>query len=371
MEKKKVLFVIPNLGGGGAERVLVNLVNGMNKSKYDITVRTLFKAGLNADFLDKKVRLIEGVLKQFHGNVLLMKFFSPKLLFNFFVKERYDVIISYLEGTPARILSGCTDSATKKISWIHVVLKDEAATYYSFRSKKEAIKCYSQFDKMAYVSRDVMKAFISYYPMLQDNNVIYNTNDDDLIKTMGSEPIDEIMLSDDINIVSVGRLIENKGFDRLIDAHHKLKKDGIKNHVYILGAGELRDALEEQIRKNGDEDTCHLVGFCKNPYKIVSRCDLFACSSRREGFSTAVTEALILGVPVVTTCVSGAYEQMGDNNEYGIVTESSTEGLYEGVKKMLGQEGCLEHYRKQAIIRGSMFSKENAVKSVEDLIDSL
>lgn len=371
MQKKKILFLIPTLGGGGAERVLVNLVNGMDKSKYDITVQTLFKAGINASYLNSDIHLIEGKLKQFSGNILLMKLFSPSILFKYFIKGKYDVLISYLEGACARILSGCSDGHIKKLSWIHVVHKNDADTYYSFRSKKEAVMCYESFDRMIYVSQDVMSDFMSYYPTLKRNQVVYNTNDDDKIRKMAAEPLGNITLSDDINIVSVGRLIPMKGFDRLIDAHHRLKQDGIKNHVYILGAGELKEELEKQIIRNGDMDTVHLLGFCKNPYKIVSRCDVFACSSHREGFSTAVTEALILGVPVVTTCVSGAYEQMGRNNEYGIVTESNAEGLYIGLKKLLREDGCLEHYRTQAKIRGGFFSKEHAVCSVENIIDSL
>lgn len=371
MQKKKILFLIPTLGGGGAERVLVNLVNGMDKSKYDITVQTLFKAGINASYLNSDIHLIEGKLKQFSGNILLMKLFSPSTLFKYFIKGKYDVLISYLEGACARILSGCSDDHIKKLSWIHVVHKNDADTYYSFRSKKEAILCYESFDRMIYVSQDVMSDFMSYYPTLKRNQVVYNTNDDDKIRKMAAEPLGNITLSDDINIVSVGRLIPMKGFDRLIDAHHRLKQDGIKNHVYILGTGELKEELEKRIIRNGDMDTVHLLGFCKNPYKIVSRCDVFACSSHREGFSTAVTEALILGVPVVTTCVSGAYEQMGRNNEYGIVTESNAEGLYAGLKMLLQEDGCLEHYRIQAKIRGGFFSKEHAVCSVENIIDDL
>ena len=80
MHKIKVLFLIPTLGGGGAERVLVNLVNGMNKNTFDITLQTLFKAGINSSFLDKDIKLKEGKIKQFSGNVLLMKLFTPSIL---------------------------------------------------------------------------------------------------------------------------------------------------------------------------------------------------------------------------------------------------------------------------------------------------
>lgn len=371
MGKKKLLFLIPNLQGGGAERVLVNLLNSMDVNKFDITVQTLFRAGVNAEFLDKRIRLIEGKVKQFSGNVFLMKLFRPSWLYHFFVKEKYDVVISYLEGPTARILSGCSDKSIKKICWVHTIHNFDKDTFYSFRSKAEAIKCYSSFDKMIYVSSDVMQNFTSYYPMLKDNQVVYNTNEDDKIKKLASESLTNLKLSNDINIVSVGRLIALKGFDRLIDVHHRLKSEGIKNHLYILGTGDNREALISQIKKNGDCDTVHLLGFCKNPYQVVSRCDLFVCSSHLEGFSTAVTEALILGVPVVTTSVSGAFEQMGENNEYGIVTNNDTESLYSGIKKMLINKDTLLYYKKQAELRGKIFSKAHSVKSVVEIIDSL
>ena len=371
MYKKKILFLIPTLGGGGAERVLVDLVNGMDKTKYDITIQTLFKAGVNASGLSNNVRLVEGRLKQFSGNVLLLKLFSPKFLYRFFIKFQYDVLISYLEGPTARIISGCPSSNVKKLSWIHTIHKNLKETYYSFRSKDEASICYQSFDKMIYVSRDVMENFSSYYPELKDNTVLYNTYDDAKIIRMASEPLCNVVLSNEINIVSVGRLVPLKGFDRLIEVHHRLKKNGIKNHVYILGTGVLENELKKLVKKNGDTDTVHFLGFYSNPYSVVSRCNVYVCSSHREGFSTAVTEALILGIPVVTTSVSGAYEQMGENNEFGIVTENSTDGLYNGLRQLLNSKEQLDYYTKKALIRGGFFSKKNSIKAVEKVIDSL
>jgi glycosyltransferase involved in cell wall biosynthesis len=224
---------------------------------------------------------------------------------------------------------------------------------------------------MIYVSRDVMKDFTLYYPELKDNMVLYNTNDDTKIIRMASEPLRSIKLSNEINIVSVGRLVPMKGFDRLVEVHHRLKKNGIKNHVYILGTGVLENELKKLVKKNGDTDTVHFLGFYSNPYSVVSRCNVYVCSSHREGFSTAVTEALILGIPVVTTSVSGAYEQMGENNEFGIVTENSTDGLYNGLRQLLNSKEQLDYYTKKALIRGGFFSKKNSIKAVEKVIDSL
>ncbi|MPN57198.1 N-acetylgalactosamine-N,N'-diacetylbacillosaminyl-diphospho-undecaprenol 4-alpha-N-acetylgalactosaminyltransferase [bioreactor metagenome] len=129
--------------------------------------------------------------------------------------------------------------------------------------------------------------------------------------------------------------------------------------------------MEKRIKELGVESTFKLLGFHKNPYKFVSKSDLYVCSSFREGFSTAVTEALVLGIPVVSTNCSGANELLGENNEFGIVTENSTEGLYEGIREMLRNPAKLSHYKMQAKARGALFSKEKTVKAVENLFDSL
>lgn len=117
---KKILFLIHDLAGGGAEKVLVNLVNNMDRNKFDITVQTLFAGGVNEQFLKKDINYRYCFKKTFRGNSQILKLFSPKSLYKKFIKEHYDIIVSYLEGPTARIVSGCTDEETKLVSWIHV-----------------------------------------------------------------------------------------------------------------------------------------------------------------------------------------------------------------------------------------------------------
>src|SRR5690606_29198551 len=159
----------------------------------------------------------------------------------------------------------------------------------------------------------------------------------------------------EIHICSVGKVSHNKGFDRLLEAHQRLLSEGLQHQIHILGIGEDQPALEKRIIKLGMERTFNLHGFHKNPYKYISKCDIYVCASHREGFSTAVTEALILGIPVVSTEVSGARELLGKNNEYGIVTENSTDGLFAGLKMLLTNPEKLLFYKKQAQIRGNFF----------------
>lgn len=80
---------------------------------------------------------------------------------------------------------------------------------------------------------------------------------------------------------------------------------------------------------------------------------------------------MIVGTPVVSTNCSGAYELLGENNEYGIVTENNEDALYEGIEKILTEENLLQHYKEQAKVRGQRFSTEKTVKAVEDMLESL
>ena len=98
---------------------------------------------------------------------------------------------------------------------------------------------------------------------------------------------------------------------------------------------------------------------------------MFVCSSLSEGFSTATTEALIIGVPVVTTLVSGMIEMLGANGEYGIITENNEDALYEGIKRILTENGLLEYYKKQSVIRGKLFDTESTVFVVETFLNNL
>ena len=102
----------------------------------------------------------------------------------------------------------------------------------------------------------------------------------------------------------------------------------------------------------------------------MAKCDLFICASFAEGFSTATTEALILGTPVCTVEVSGMKEMLG-NSEYGLITQNSEQELYAGLKRLLEDGDLLDYYRKQAIIRGKQFTTESTVIATENMLDSL
>lgn len=365
-----VLFLIPTLDRGGAENVLVDLVNHMDQSKFRITVQTLFDQNSQKDRLREGIEYRSFLFHQFRGNSRLQAWIPARLLYRLIVRKRYDVVVSYLEGPTAHILSGCPYSDSKKVAWVHVEMNEDRQVSVGFLSKAAAIKAYKRFDKLVFVAKTVQKSFekISGQSFSQ-GCVLYNTINSDLIREKGLEDLPEGYFSEnEFNIVSVGRVIPAKGYDRLTRIQKRLRKADYITHVFILGEGQDKDQLESYCKENNISDSFTFLGFHNNPYRFVSKADLFVCSSRREGFSTAVSEALVLGVPVVSTNCSGAEELLGENNEYGIVTDNDEESLFQGIRAMLDDRDLLAFYRRQALRRGEQFSEENTVRAVEQML---
>lgn len=369
---KKVLFMIHDLGSGGAEKVLVNLVNHLDITKFDVTVMALFGGGINEQFLSPNVRLINCFSRSFAGNSHFMKLFSPYQLHKFFVKEHYDIEIAYLEGASARIISGCSDRSTKTLCWIHCTMKSEHEVSIGFRSFNEAQKCYSRFDNVVFVSDGVRKAFNKYCPFVKTTSILFNTNESDKIIELSQEQDIDGMVDDDcIRLIGVGKIVANKGFDRFARIHKRLTDDGFRVHCYVLGVGDEKASIERYLEVNGLSNSFTFLGYQTNPYKYVARSNIFVCTSYAEGFSTAATEALIVGTPVCTVEVSGMKEMLGENNEYGIVTENSEAALYEGIKQMIASEKMMAYYHEKAKERGQAFSTEATVKAVEEMFDEI
>ncbi|MBQ3427192.1 MAG: glycosyltransferase [Clostridia bacterium] len=368
---KKVLFFIDTLGHGGAEKVLVNLVNRLDRDKYDITLMTIFDEGVNRKYLYDDIKYKYIFKNVFRGNVMFFKLFTPKWLYKHFVRERYDLVVSYLEGNTTRILSGCPFTDTKKLAWVHIEM-DEKTRFYPYRSKKECKACYDKFDRIVCVSNTVKDSFVYQLGELKGLCVKYNTVDSDHIKKCAEEKTEDINFDPEcINIISVGRLIEQKSYKRLLSVLKNLIYKGFNVKLYIIGEGSQRNMLERYIASNDLSDKAFLIGFKDNPWKYVSKADLFVCSSRSEGFSTAVTEALILGVPVVTTRCSGMTEMLGENNEYGIITKNNEDSLQKGIEYILSDKELLKSYAQKAAIRGERFKASETVKAVEKMMDEV
>ncbi len=391
---KKLLFLIHDLGAGGAEKVLVNLVNHLNPQRYDITVLSLFGGGVNEQFLAPHIHYRAVFPRTFPGNSKVMKLLTPAMLHRLWIRDTYDVEIAYLEGPSARIISGCAAApqifnknlrsssmwsstpvpheSTKLVAWIHVEQHGRKLFAASFRNLREAEACYNRFHRIVCVSQTVEQNFRSHLPLSVPTQVLYNTVESDVIEQKAAETVTEAeFLPSVCNLIAVGTLKQVKGFHRLLPMVRRLTEEGCPVHLYILGRGPEEEALRQQACALGVEDHFTLLGYHTNPYKFVARADLFLCASFAEGFSTAATEALIVGTPVCTTEVSGMKEMLGEHNEYGVITANEDEALYQGIRSLVRDPALLAHYRAQAAIRGRSFRTENTVQAVEQMLEEL
>lgn len=364
----KILFLIHDLGVGGAEKVLVNLVNHLDRSQFDISVVALFGGGVNEQFLGPDISYRAVFPRNIPGNSHWMKLLSPRLLHKLCIREHYDIEVSYLEGPAARIVSGCASPDTKLVSWIHVEQFNTDTVSAAFRNFSEARRCYRRFHRTVCVSRGVMQDFTALVPLEQPCCVLYNTVESHKIIAASREDVDGGFEPDCIHLVAVGKLCLQKGTDRLLRITRQLLSEGYPVRLHLLGVGPYEPEARKFLADHAMEQAVIFHGYQTNPYKYVARSHLFLCASHGEGFSTAATEALIVGTPVCTVAVSGMKEMLGEHDEWGIVTENDEQALYAAVKRLLDEPDLLSHYRAQAAIRGKTFSTENTVRAVENML---
>lgn len=366
---KKVLFLIHTLGGGGAEKALVNLVNNMDAQKYDITVETMFDDGINVYRLKPHIHYISKYAPCPKGISKILRFIPSGFLYRYFIGEnRYDVLVAYMHGAPVKVNFG--NKNAKKIAWLHNGNPETSTMFSCWFSKKNAFKAYEACDYVVGVCKSVSESFSKYTGIFDNVRVVYNTFDTERIYSLKNDQIKIKFDSNCVNLVSVGRLGKEKGFSRLIDICKQLKDENYRLKLYLIGTGAEENNLKEKIKQLSLDNEVIFLGYQENPYKYVDKCDLFICSSFTEGLSTATIEALILGKAILSTDVSGAREILGDN-EYGLITENSSEGIYNGLKYLLNNKELIKEYGMKAKKRADYFSMENTVKAAEMLLDEV
>ncbi|MGL5352902.1 MAG: glycosyltransferase [Clostridium sp.] len=247
--------------------------------------------------------------------------YLPKL------NNEYDVAISYL--WPHYFIADKV-KAKKKIAWIH--------TDYSIIDTDIDldIKMWDKFDYIMAVSNECKNAFLKKYPSLKIKvRVMENITSPDFIKKMAEENIeDNIMSENSFKIVSVGRLSQAKGIDNAVKALKLVHDKGLSNiKWYVVGYGGDEAMIKDLIKKNNLEDSFILLGKKINPYPYMKACDLYVQPSRYEGKAVTVTEAKILGKPVMITNYTTANSQV-NNYIDGYITELSVEGISNGVVKL-------------------------------------
>ena len=362
MERIKILFFIEELRAGGAEKVLCNLVNEMDQSRFDITVQTLCLCLFRVRY-----RYCYGEKNRINNYRCRVEA-AAGLTYPLRMKDDYQIEVAYLECGATKILAGSTNKKAKKVAWVHCDLALKMSDPQAFADK--ASKWYEKYDRVVCVSQTALESFRSLFGMDQKTLVLYNTVDDAAIREKALMQIPRRANKRRMTVVSVGRLSEEKCFDRLLHVHRQLLDSGVAHDLWILGDGPEREKLSQMIADLHLEDSAKLVGYCENPYPYMADADLLVCSSRYEGFSTFVTEGLILRKPIVTTRCSGMEELLGDS-EYGLITENSGEALLEGLRRMLRDPALRDSYATRAEVRGRDFSARALTEKTEAYLISL
>lgn len=363
----KILFFIESLTGGGAEKVLRNLVNAMDQQRFQITVQTLYPEKA-AELLAPGIRYRACYPAATPaGNARMRLEAALGLTYPLHICGDYDIEVAYLECGSTKIMAGSTNRNALKLAWVHCDLAKKAADPETFA--RATAKYYQKFDKVICVSEDVRRSFAEMYPNAPESVTVYNCYDDADILAKAEQPLPEGVFRRKKTGLAIGRLMEQKAFDRLLRVHKQLRDEGIDYDLWILGEGPDRAKLEQYIAEHGLSDSVTLWGFQQNPYPFIRAADFLICSSHYEGFSTVAVEGLILNKSMVTTACTGMNEIFGDS-QYGLITANEDEAFYQGLRRMLTEPGLLEHYREMASVRGKDFRQHTLVQATEAFLEN-
>lgn len=312
---KKLIFGITSLTLGGAERVLVDLVNELSE-KYDITIFTIYAKGKLEEQLNSKIKLKTLCEKQYAELTAMQRkiimplkiLLNKKKIYKKYIQDDYDVEIAFLEGPITRLFS-VKNKKARKIAWIH---NDISLVFgegiKSIIKKKMDRKIYSRFETLVFVSKDNLKKFSTVYKDLRTEylepvkkEIIYNYINKESIINKAKANLEFEFNKEKLNFITVARLVKQKGIDRIIKVHKKLIEEGLEHEFYVIGDGPEKNLLNELIEKHKVKDTFHLMGEKANPYPYVKDADYFCLLSNFEGYGMVLEETKILNKPIIIT----------------------------------------------------------------------
>lgn len=374
---KKLLFVINTLGFGGAERAMLDLFGVLDPNEFDISLFVLTGQGELRKELPDYVRLLN---RKYHNDSVLTKagrrLLAKRVLHAGFKKglflrraayllknawqmskagkilpdklswrllsdgapvpeEEYDLAVAYLEGGSTYYVADHV-KAKKKVAFVHI---DYLKSGYT---RELDLDCYRQIDRIFAVSDEVKEHFLESYPEYgQKVSVFHNLVNCQRILRMSEEGTGFSDSFEGVRLLTIGRLTRQKRYDIAIRAMALLKeKSPVPVRWYVLGEGDLRGALEQQIKAAGLGRDFLLLGVRANPYPFCKDCDIYVHATGFEGKSIAIQEAQTLGKPILTTDCSGNREQIIDGVD-GYLCELSPEAISERLIWMIGHpEEC-------------------------------
>lgn len=390
--KKKILFIIPNLKSGGAEKSLVTLLQLFDYDKYDVSLFLfrkeglflncvppqvkIFTAGENYELFDgeaktaiktffKKGRLDLTVARVFYANAFKeadsysreTKMWKQLRKSVSLPSEKFDCVIGYLEG-PSDWLAA-EFKADKKIGYMHSYLDETSSDKKKFKENIE------DFDSFVAVSEKCLKNLkqlvADYNGFVEINNIISPT----FIRSEAHR--ERADLSGEIKILTVGRISPEKGIDVAVDACAILKNKGYPIRWHHIGTGVSSDAIAKQKKENGTDEAFVLLGEKSNPYPYIKSCDIYVQPSRYEGKSIAIDEAKCLCKPIVVTNFPSVYDQI-EHGVNGLICEMNAQSVADAVERLINDKALREKLSYN--LSQEKIGNEEEIQKLYDLIES-
>lgn len=357
---------------GGAERVILNLINCLSERKYDICLLLLEdKKGTYIKEIKHPVKVIElnkkttyDLLRIFFGIRRIIKDYKP------------NIVISFLHLV--NILTVIASSTLKKDFKLILSERNYPSKYLSLERfgllKKWLIMLtYQKADLIISVSQSIKDVLSESLKISSEKiSTIYNPLEIESIRNKGQETVTHPFFEKKGHIIiSIGRLTQQKRFDRLLRAFSVLRKKIDTIYLIVLGEGTLRKDLEELACRLNVMDVVDFVGFQPNPYAWITKSDIFVLSSDFEGFPNALVEAMACGIPVISTdCPSGPNEII-TNGKDGILVPVEDENLFaDAMYNLLTNEDLRRKLYENAMKRVEDFRTEKIVKEYEELFNA-
>ncbi|WP_282039750.1 glycosyltransferase [Saccharicrinis aurantiacus] len=351
-KQKEIFFLLPNLNGGGAERVVLNLMSALDKRKYTCKLILLNNSGEycsnidSQDIIDLKKR--EGILKY------LVYF---KLLFAIW-KYKPDILFSSMFGLNSIV------SLFKPLlpKYTKLIVRETGVI-----SKRENVSCIMnslckvslrKSDNVIAQSSDMLDDLVSNYNVPRDRIIkIFNPIDVVTIQKLQNCESTIIFDSNKYNLLTIGKFEKQKGYEELIRSFSRFAHN-TNYHLHIVGRGSLKPHYEQLIDQLRLQHHVTLYNFVDNPYAILNRADMFLSSSHWEGFPNAVLEALCCGLPVLANNYKGGISEI-INNSNGIIIDMYDGEVLENAIKLAQSKkwnteliilDCIANYKLEKII---------------------
>ena len=381
-KKIKVLFRHRSMEMGGVEKVMLSLLNNLDREKFEMTVCLNLNQGELRNEFPKHVRkvvLTDGK-EDFSKNKLLQKIQllqrkrklsklskKPGIIDREILKEEYDVEIGMTYNDFDPVLNS-TNKNSKKVGWFH----SEISVPKLQPLVPGILRNFEKFDYVVYCSQRIKDLMHEHHPNLKypAESVIINAIPVEEIKKKAEENISDFPESEVPVFVSVGRLHTRKGYHKLIDAHAKLISEGFPHKILILGDGEEKENLRKQISEKKVEESFILAGNKMNPYPYLKKADFFIMPSESEAWPLVLAEALILQKPTIATD-TGDVATMIEHKKTGFLISYDTEEMYIAMKKFLTDHDLVQGLKENLTTIESRFDNDKIFKAVEEIIENL